>query len=629
MSGFEVVGVVFGVLPVLIEVVKGYARLSDKIHAFRHYSREVKSVQVQLRISKLIFHNECRLLLRLVVKDDQKVKDMVEDTSDERWRSKELNDQMAHVLKDNFDLCKSIIEASQVTLELLEADLKKFDVFVEQKLKDEPLKAAIRRLRNSIKITFKKSKYEESLSNLRNQNIQLGQLRSHLRDFKDQKTCSADTCIRRRTLPSQITAVQQASHKLYEALSNAWCCGNLAHAEHYAKICLDAEVHAGVRLDLAILCHEKESDNHESAITEPPIWLYVQSTSIEATACHTVQPSSYRASDFLVGQNSSRLNCTPGGKKKTTNQESAQPKRRKVRFAGTGGEDEEIGYAGHTAEAVSTAFRGMAASYMTEEINLCQTKNICHYLKQNLHLCGSAFAKHCVGYLETPNLFKHVFCLEEKRNAIRNRPQDVACNSIFSIPDLMAQSKDDTLAVVDQLKLAHKTAIAILQFNATPWLAKAWRLEDLCYSGAHNELNEEALRTLHFSVQISNHGQKSEALPMEGVESNSSSAPTFSEDEIFGIYNPTLFGLGVALLELGHWKPLEGLSHDKDLNLILTARRLASRPTPLGPDYQEIVRKCLQCNFGFGTDLNKKRLQSAVYNDVVCQLESMIEKLSI
>lgn len=127
----------------------------------------------------------------------------------------------------------------------------------------ESLKLAIRRLRNSSKIAFEKSKYEKSLSDLRDHNSQLCQLRSHLGDFQNRRTCPAGRCIGRKTLPSKITAIQQASQKLHEALSNAWCCGDLAHAGHFAKICLDAEVQAGVHLDLAISCHEKESGNNE------------------------------------------------------------------------------------------------------------------------------------------------------------------------------------------------------------------------------------------------------------------------------------------------------------------------------------------------------------------------------
>ncbi|KAF2190739.1 hypothetical protein K469DRAFT_697968 [Zopfia rhizophila CBS 207.26] len=189
----------------------------------------------------------------------------------------------------------------------------------------------------------------------------------------------------------------------------------------------------------------------------------------------------------------------------------------------------------------------------------------------------------------------------------------------------MGQSVDEVLTVVDQLKLAHKTAFATLQFNHTPWLASHWRVEGLSYFGSCNTFNEEALKTLHLSSQISA-PTKPEAPAMERVED---AVQPYSEEEYFGINNMTLLSPGLALLELAHWKPLESLSTQQDPNSILTARRLASRPTMLGPKYQEIVRKCLQCNFEFGTDLNKKELQAAVYRDVVRQLEKMIECLSL
>lgn len=62
---------------------------------------------------------------------------------------------------------------------------------------------------------------------------------------------------------------------------------------------------------------------------------------------------------------------------------------------------------------------------------------------------------------------------------------------------------------------------------------------------------------------------------------------------------------------------------------VFTARRLGRGRTHLGPVYQKIAQKCLRCDFGFGTKLSSRDLQAAVYNDVVCELESMIETLTI
>src|SRR6266576_267192 len=107
---------------------------------------------------------------------------------------------------------------------------------------------------------------------------------------------------------------------------------------------------------------------NSNTTTEPPIWLYVQSMSIEATVGHVIQPGSYRTSSLSEAQSNSQLNCAPDRKKKFPFYEPAQLKRRRiVRFAGANGEDEEIKYADQTADAISTVITGLAASYTTEE----------------------------------------------------------------------------------------------------------------------------------------------------------------------------------------------------------------------------------------------------------------------
>lgn len=190
----------------------------------------------------------------------------------------------------------------------------------------------------------------------------------------------------------------------------------------------------------------------------------------------------------------------------------------------------------------------------------------------------------------------------------------------------MQQDPDDVLLVEDQLRLAHKAALAILQYTDTPWMTDRWRLGNMSYFGSTQTLDEAALETLHLSSQLSALNQpKSHAVVMEGV------TETVVSDEIrYGINNLPLFFLGVALLEIAHWTPLENKMIPRDeKDQVYTARRLALGRAPLGPKYQKIAQKCLQCNFGFGTKLNSKSLQTAVYNDVVCELERMIANLSV
>ena len=268
MSGAEVAGLFLGVLPVVIEAVKAYHTTCEKIQIFRHYSREVERIQKQFHVRQRMFLNECHLLLQLVV-DDDVTKAMLGDFEHSLWRDKDLNNQLNNYLSDSYQSCKDIVEDTQTILEDVGEELGCFDAIASEKLKvklDDPfrsnrsnnsffqgesLKRAVRRLRDSIVISFKKESYEASLARLRDRNVDLNHLRSQIGEFQ-RKRIFTQSCIARKSLPSHYLTVQTASHKLHEAFSTAWCCSDAAHSAHFAKLCLEAQVKDTVHLDLAI-----------------------------------------------------------------------------------------------------------------------------------------------------------------------------------------------------------------------------------------------------------------------------------------------------------------------------------------------------------------------------------------
>ncbi|KAK5000273.1 hypothetical protein LTR66_000844 [Elasticomyces elasticus] len=103
----------------------------------------------------------------------------------------------------------------------------------------------------------------------------------------------------------------------------------------------------------------------------------------------------------------------------------------------------------------------------------------------------------------------------------------------------------------------------------------------------------------------------------------------FTEEDIsciYGVSNLAVCNLGLSLLEIGYRKPVRELRALRDPHEIISGRKLLNGlHTSLGPRYQEVVRKYLQCDFGAGSDLSKETLQNAVYSEVVCPLEDMIE----
>lgn len=88
----------------------------------------------------------------------------------------------------------------------------------------------------------------------------------------------------------------------------------------------------------------------------------------------------------------------------------------------------------------------------------------------------------------------------------------------------------------------------------------------------------------------------------------------------------TLAKLGLALLEIGHKKEIASFQLGQQQHDVIGARILAdSAHTELGPRYQRIARKCLDCNFSAEDDLRNEGLRNAVYTNVVCELEQMTE----
>jgi hypothetical protein len=273
-----------------------------------------------------------------------------------------------------------------------------------------------------------------------------------------------------------------------------------------------------------------------------------------------------------------------------------------------------------TTPAATSASVFAACELSDVTTDLRQTKNICSFLRQSYSTRAATPGLRCLGYLQDSGLYKHSFYFRDG-TIIQNF--NVSSRARFlSIKDAMEQDAYGFIGIVDQLRIAHKLTIAVLQYNETPWLPDHWRLLDMKYLETSGTMDITALRTLHLSSEITTRPNTAQ---MTGMK--------FTKDAVTdqmrqGITNSTLFCLGVALLEIAYWSPIEEkATEDDEGNPVLTARRLQKdRAPPLGLEFQSIVKRCLSCDFGFGDQLSETGLQSAVYTNVACELEGLIAK---
>ena len=187
---------------------------------------------------------------------------------------------------------------------------------------------------------------------------------------------------------------------------------------------------------------------------------------------------------------------------------------------------------------------------------------------------------------------------------------------LMRMDEMISRPRASDLSIIHQLQLALRIATAVLKFNATPWLSDFWTLKDLAFFSRNADL-PSSLQTLHFSIESAAIGS---AMDVDGHR------PVSDELEearlLHGIQNATLYSLGVALLSIGWWNHLDPYD-------VLQVRRLAGTLCPLGPRYHEVTKKVLECDFGYGKDIEKPKLQEAIYSDVLLELESMISILSL
>jgi hypothetical protein len=146
------------------------------------------------------------------------------------------------------------------------------------------------------------------------------------------------------------------------------------------------------------------------------------------------------------------------------------------------------------------------------------------------------------------------------------------------------------------------------------------------------------MKTPHLNVRV-------RTPPGKSVSANTSNAMLNT--------NPYTFGLGIILLELAYQTPFHDLrlldssissaslppsrtssvtlnsslsytSADAIDDFSLADRLSWSMSSEMGVPYARMVRKCLKCDFGQGTqDLGDEGLREAFYRDVVCELERL------
>ncbi|CAI7621684.1 unnamed protein product [Penicillium manginii] len=94
MSGFEVVGVVLAVFPLITEALKFYAEERGVVKDFFHYQHVLKRISRGLAREQASFRNSCKRFMEDIANQcgvgEEEISEMMQDPTDPRWREGDL-----------------------------------------------------------------------------------------------------------------------------------------------------------------------------------------------------------------------------------------------------------------------------------------------------------------------------------------------------------------------------------------------------------------------------------------------------------------------------------------------------------------------------------------------------------
>jgi hypothetical protein len=227
-----------------------------------------------------------------------------------------------------------------------------------------------------------------------------------------------------------------------------------------------------------------------------------------------------------------------------------------------------------------------------------------------------------------PACYGHLIDKEHADRCFQVYPRGTTTNSdtwsIVTLRDVLEQKGglQPLTSLKEKIRLALAIASSVLQLSKTPWLPEVPSSKDVHFFKRGQHLSYE-------------HPFLLRNFPERSQSSSPSQTPTTIVDR-----NPTLFALGIMLLEIMLGSSLDSLREPSEKTLIVpgdergvirdsvTAHRLLEQRVALiNPLYKVVVERCMGC--AASQDLDEENFRREVYNRVVLELEAILGHTSL
>ncbi|KAF5137019.1 hypothetical protein E5D57_000794 [Metarhizium anisopliae] len=240
MSGFEVVGVLLGTIPLVISAVEHYERVARTVQILRQRAKIIHALAWSLRTEQRILENTCETLLGGVVPADC-VKPLLAEPFGPLWRDDKISLEVERRLDYTTEDFKDLVEGIKEALQELRV---KLDLGSDMEVKEGSV-VGKRVLLKIAAIAVNISQHEDAVSKIADANKKLEMLLTgNLRN----------ETLRKRTFEGKLSGfLQSVTWNIYNALRLSLSCSCAqSHSVHLGLpvlplICKDQDVEKTVR----------------------------------------------------------------------------------------------------------------------------------------------------------------------------------------------------------------------------------------------------------------------------------------------------------------------------------------------------------------------------------------------
>ncbi|KXJ93852.1 hypothetical protein Micbo1qcDRAFT_220479 [Microdochium bolleyi] len=596
----EVAGLAVGVLPVLGVTVKAYKSVRSK--GLGHFPREIRLLRGSLSRQYYIFLQESHLLMRAAIHDEERTQRMIHDLDHEDWYCEELETALRQLLKNGYEVYLSAVKEVRAAITDLEAGLSEYERLSSHRQKGEKIQETARRISHHVKIVWTKDDFNKTIASLRELNGDLERLRRQACDLLPVDTTSAAGKRTKSKLShgcGSYQSIQHASSAFHHVLQTLLSCGTSRCAtqrtRHQVKLLTNAKREVNVHMEICFSC---EDANHSGLQRESP-WRSFQIQSRELQWIESAPPTPPSIGDDRA---------------------------KRVRF------EDDISTGGRNPAALSQVVPAATIAPLTpyrksKKSNSEPGGQLCFKLKRETVEHHQMDTSSYLGYADNSSVtqpaYRHSFHAKTSITTASNCsgvPTEVLKHTpgLSTLSEALTIPAEHTISVHDQLCLARDIAVAFLRFYSTPWMGPFVTTQDFSFFKTASSELADYIPYLHLS---SSFAEDSPSMSTDDTDMPDESV--ISAQLKHGLYSIPLWCLGTILLQIGKWESIPD-THD-----VVNIRRISAQAYAPGPRFQRLVERCLRCNFSFGDDLSKPRLQQEVHKKVVCELSEMIEILEL